>query len=93
MVDAPKLLLHATEDDFCSSASFEAGDETVVELEPRPLRNLLQVDDIDSLCPVMDCKALEQSGGASAARASRGPRGCAPSSTPTTLATQRTPKR
>ena len=43
---------------LCTSAAFDAGDETVVELEPRPLRNLLQVDDIDSLCPIMDCKAV-----------------------------------
>ena len=27
---------------LCTSAAFDAGDETVVELEPRPLRNLLQ---------------------------------------------------
>jgi len=31
----------------------------VVELEPRPLRNLLHVDDIDSLCPIIDSKLLE----------------------------------
>ena len=29
----------------------EAGDLAVVEIEPRPLQNLLHVDDIDSLCP------------------------------------------
>ena len=40
----------------CSSAAFEAGDETVVELEPRPLANLLHVDDISSLCPLIDAK-------------------------------------
>jgi len=43
----------------CSSSAFESGDETVVELEPRPLRNLLHVDDIDSLCPILDSKLLE----------------------------------
>ena len=48
----------------CSSAAFEAGDESVVEIEPRPLRNLLLVDDVDSLCPLLDCKALEIERGA-----------------------------
>jgi len=43
----------------CSSLTFEGGDEAVVELEPRPLRNLLHVDDIDSLCPMIDAKLLE----------------------------------
>lgn len=52
---------------LCTSAAFDAGDETVVELEPRPLRNLLQVDDIDSLCPIMDCKAVSNLGGAGGA--------------------------
>lgn len=31
----------------------------MVELEPRPLRNLLHVDDMDSLCPTLDSKLLE----------------------------------
>jgi splicing factor 3B subunit 3 len=43
----------------CSSSSFDAGDETVVELEPRTLRNLLQVDEVDSSAPIMDAKLLD----------------------------------
>jgi len=49
---------------MCSSAALDEGDETVVELEPRPLQNLLHVDDIDSLCPVLDSKLLELERGA-----------------------------
>ncbi|KAL1520024.1 hypothetical protein AB1Y20_023502 [Prymnesium parvum] len=43
----------------CSSLTFESGDETIVEIEPRPLQNLLHVDDIDSLCPLIDCKVAD----------------------------------
>lgn len=34
-------------------------DETIVEIEPRPLQNLLHVDDIDSMCPLIDAKLCE----------------------------------
>ena len=47
---------------MCTSAAFEAGSEAVVELEPRPLRNLLQVDEMESLCPLMDAKLLTRDG-------------------------------
>jgi len=43
----------------CSSKLFEADDLAVVPLEPRPLRNLLHVDDMDSLCPIVDAKLID----------------------------------
>ena len=43
----------------CSSKQFEADDLTVVEIEPRPLQNLLQVDDIASLSPIVDAKLID----------------------------------
>jgi hypothetical protein len=39
----------------------------VVELEPRPLRNLLHVDDIDALNPLLDAKLIDLSGGGAGA--------------------------
>ena len=41
----------------------------MVELEPRPLTNLLAVDEIDSLCPVLDSKLLELERGSGPCRA------------------------
>uniref|UniRef100_A0A7S0PY64 DNA damage-binding protein 1 n=1 Tax=Coccolithus braarudii TaxID=221442 RepID=A0A7S0PY64_9EUKA len=49
---------------MCSSTAFDGGDESVVELQPQPLRNLLHVDDIDSLCPLIDAKLLDLERGA-----------------------------
>ena len=61
----------------CSSRQFEAGDLTVVEIEPRPLQNLLHVDDMDSLCPIIDAKLIDPHKAGSpyiAAICGRGPR-------------------
>ena len=43
----------------CSSKDFEADNLTVVEIEPRPLLNLLHVDDIESLAPIVDAKLID----------------------------------
>ena len=43
----------------CSSKQFEADDLTVVELEPRPLQNLVHVDDIESISPIVDAKLID----------------------------------
>jgi splicing factor 3B subunit 3 len=61
----------------CSSKQVEAGDLAIVELEPRPLQNLLHVDDIDSLCPIVDAKVVDPHKTGSpyiAALCGRGPR-------------------
>jgi len=61
----------------CSSKQFEAEDFAVVPLVPRPLRNLLHVDDMESLCPIVDAKLVDptKSGTPSiAALCGRGPR-------------------
>jgi splicing factor 3B subunit 3 len=44
---------------FCSSKQFDAGDLTVVEIEPRPLQNLLHIDDVDSLSPILDARLVD----------------------------------
>lgn len=61
----------------CSSRHIEAGDLAIVEIEPRPLQNLLHVDDIDSLCPIVDSKLVDPHKTGSpyiAALCGRGPR-------------------
>ena len=61
----------------CSSKQYEADNLTVVELTPRPLLNLLHVDDIDSLAPIVDAKLVDpqKTGTPSlAALCGRGPR-------------------
>ena len=61
----------------CSSKQFEAKDLTVSVIEPRPLKNLLHVDDMESLCPIVDAKLVDPHKTGSpqiAALCGRGPR-------------------
>ena len=61
----------------CSSKQFEADDLAVVELVPTELRNLMHVDDIESLGPIIDAKLIDPQKSGSPSLASlcgRGPR-------------------
>ena len=43
----------------CTSTSFNSDQGVVAEIELRPLKNLLLVDEVESMCPIMDSKLLD----------------------------------
>lgn len=43
--------------DYAQSTEANNGEPPLLRFQPRPLKNLLLVDDLNSLCPIIDAKA------------------------------------
>jgi len=46
--------------DYEQSTEADNGEPPLLRFQPRPLKNLLLVDDLNSLCPIIDAKVLSR---------------------------------